>query len=480
MTPLRRSLLIMAVALAVSCATNPATGRRQLILVPEADEIQIGKESDAGIRQEMGLYDDPELQRYVNRIGQSLAKNSHRPHLPWTFAVVDEAAVNAFALPGGFIYVTRGILPFLRDEAELAGVMGHEVGHVDGKHGVDQYSRQLLTEGALVGASIFLPKWQPAFSGLGVAAQFVFLKYGRDAELESDRLGVGYASAAGWSPQAMQGVLGTLGRLDDADGGRRGVPNWALSHPPAADRAAKIADAVTAAAGRGTTTNAATFEKLISGIVVGDSREKGMVRGSEFVHPVMQFLLRFPDGWTIENGASQVSARHKDQPNAVMIMELAKQTSGNPESVARTGMAESGLQEIGGGSTRINGLDAYVASYSGAVETTPVQARVAHIRSGPRIYVVGGIATAAEFGRVERLFSNSIQSFRALSANEAARYQPSRLAFHVVQSGDTWESLARRAVPYGGPSPSALAIMNGGVASTPPRVGTRVRIVVAG
>ena len=477
---MKRSFIVIVVAIAINCATNPATGRRQLILVGEADEIQLGKQADQEIRREMGVYDDANMQRYVQRVGQSLAKNSHRPHLPWTFAVVDEAAVNAFALPGGFIYVTRGILPYLRNEAELAGVLGHEVGHVDAKHGVDQYSRQLLTEGALVGASIALPKWQPVFGGLGLASQFVFLKYGRDAELESDRLGVSYASTAGWSPQAMQGILATLGRLDEADGSRRGVPNWALSHPPADERVAKVSEAIAATNGRGTTTNAAAFEQLIAGVVFGDSREKGMVRGSEFVHPDMRFMVRFPDGWKILNGASQVSATPPQQQNAVMILELSKETGRNLEDAARADMANSGLRETGGDTERINGLDAYVANYTGAVETTPVEARVAHIRSGQRIFVVGGLAVASDYNRVSRTFASAIQSFRALSEAEAARIQPSRLAFHVVQSGDTWESLARRAGPYGGPSPAALAIMNGGELSTRPRPGARVRIVVGG
>jgi predicted Zn-dependent protease len=478
---MKRAAIVSAIAIVIGCATNPATGRRQVILVSEAQEIEIGRESDAQIRREMGVYSDENLQRYVNRIGQSLARTSHRPSLPWTFAVVDESAVNAFALPGGKIYVTRGILPFLRDEAELAGVMGHEVGHVDAKHGVDQYSRQLLTEGALVGASVLLPKWRTAISGLGVAAQFVFLKYGRTAELEADRLGVGYASAAGWAPEAMQGVLGTLGRLDEAAGTRRGVPNWALSHPPAADRVAKIQEAVTAAAaGGGTATNAPQFEQIIDGIVFGDSREKGMIRGSEFVHPVLQFSVRFPDKWEILNGASQVSAGSENEPGAVMILELSKQSTGSVADAARADMADTGFRETGGGPTRINGLDAYVATYEGAIENTPVAARVAHIRSGDHIYLVAGLATAERFPSADRNFTESIRSFRSLSAAEAARIQPGRVRFHTVQAGDTWESLARRAGPFGAPSASSLAIMNGSAAGAPPRPGARIRIVVGG
>ncbi len=477
---MKRALGLIVIVVAISCATNPATGRRQLILLSEGDEIQIGRESDLGVQKEMGVYDNRDLQGYVDRVGQTLARTSHRPQLPWKFAVVDESAVNAFALPGGFIYVTRGILPFLRDEAELAAVMGHEVGHVDAKHGVDQYSRQLLTETALASASALAPKWGAAFGGLGLASQFVFLKYGRDAEVESDRLGVGYASAAGWAPQAMTGVLNTLGRLDAAQGSRRGVPNWALSHPPAENRVAKVQDAVAAAAGRGTTTNATAFESMIEGVVYGDSREKGMVRGSEFVHPVMRFSLRYPEGWSIVNGAAQVFAQPPDRANAVMLLELSSPSPGSVTDVARAAMAKAGFQEISGSAGRINGLEAYAGLYDGTVEATPVRMRAAHIRSGSQIYLVAGLATLDAFSATDRNFTQSIQSFRALSEAEAARIQPSRVAFHVVRAGETWESLARLAGPFGAPSPSALAIMNGSEPASPPRPGARLRIVVGG
>jgi predicted Zn-dependent protease len=157
--------LLLGTLIVAACATNPATGRRQLILMSEAEEIALGRQADAEVRQQMGVYQDQALQDYVNRIGQRLAQASSRPNLPWTFTVVDEQAVNAFALPGGFIYLTRGILPFLRNEAELAGVLGHEVGHVDGRHSVEAYSRQTLAGGGLAVAGILVPETQ-AFQGL--------------------------------------------------------------------------------------------------------------------------------------------------------------------------------------------------------------------------------------------------------------------------------------------------------------------------
>jgi predicted Zn-dependent protease len=360
-------------------------------------------------------------------------------------------------------------------------VLGHEIGHVDAKHSVDQYSKQMLAGSALAGASVLAPKWQAAFGAGGMAAQLAFLKFGRDAELEADRLGVGYASSGGWAPQAMQGVLGTLGRLDEAQGSRRGVPNWALTHPPAADRVAKVQESVAAAAARGgTATNASEFDRVIDRIVVGDSREKGMVRGSDFIHPILRFSVRFPQGWTIMNGSDQVSAVESEQGNVAMVLEFSKNAAGSVAQIARTEMLDAGLRETSGASTRVNGLEAYVGTYEGVSGSTTVLLRVAHIRAAQRVYLVAGMTTAAEFPRVDGSFAAAIQTFRELSPAEAEQIQPSRLGFQVVRPGDTWESIARQTRNGSSVKPATLAIMNGSDAATPPRAGGRIRVVIGG
>ncbi len=476
---MRALKILVFVVIIAGCATNPATGRRQLMLMSEPQEIQIGKQSDAEIRKQMGLYADQQVQQYVSRVGQQLARASHRPHLPWTFAVVDESAVNAFALPGGFIYLTRGILPFLRDEAELAAVLGHEVGHVDARHSAESYSRQQLAGGGLLIAQVLAPEYGNLIgAGGGLAAQAILLRYGRDAELESDRLGVGYASKGGWQPLAMQGLLTTLARLDEAQGSRRGIPNWALTHPPAADRVVKVEEAVSAAASKGANaTNRQPFERLLDGLVFGDSREKGIVRGSEFVHPVLRFGLRFPESWQIVNTNEQVVARERENSSVAMLLELAE-SRGSIEQTARADMAAAGLREADGGRTRINGLDAYVGTYQGASNGTNIVVLAAHIRSGQQTYLFAGLATASDFNRAQRSFTQSIQSFRPLSAQEADRIQPNRVDFYTVRSGDSWDSIARSA--GGNVKASTLAIMNGQEPDAPPRAGDRIRIVVGG
>ena len=425
----------------------------------------------------MGAYRDPELQRYVSDIGQRLARASHRPNLPWTFTVVDSPAVNAFALPGGFIYVTRGLLPFLRDEAELAAVVGHEVGHVDARHTAQAYSKQVALGGTLGVLGVLVPRTQPFQDLAGAGLQLMFLKFTRENELEADRLGTGYTSASGWDPQAMPDLLVTLGRLDEASGSSRGVPNWALTHPPAADRIEKVQEAVASArAAGGRQTNRETLERHLDGVVYGDSREQGIVRGSDFYHPDLRFAVRFPANWEIMNGAEQVVARPGENGTAAMVLEIAK-GSGTVEQVARNTMSQAGFRELDGQRTDINGLAAYVGVYDGVVDNTQVRVRAAYIRHRDETFLIAGVAPTGQFSAADRLFVEGIGSFRPLSVQEADRIQPSRIDFYTVRPGDTWESLARRARETNVKA-STLAIMNGSSPATPPRPGERIRIVV--
>src|SRR5918912_469451 len=197
------SFVFAAALTATACATNPATGKKQISLMSEEQEIALGKQSDPEIRREMGVYNDPGLQEYISAVGMKLARGSERPNLPWHFTVVDSPAVNAFALPGGYIYITRGILPFLDDEAQLAGVLGHETGHVTARHAAQQYTTQTGAGLGLTLLSIFVPEARP-FQGIAEqAAGLLFLKYSRDDELQADSLGVRYATRSGWNPAGV-------------------------------------------------------------------------------------------------------------------------------------------------------------------------------------------------------------------------------------------------------------------------------------
>lgn len=473
-----RLLAAFAVCGLAACATNPATGKRELMLVSEAQEIQMGREADADVRKTMGVYDDVAWQAYVTNVGMKLARASHRPNLPWKFTVVDEPAVNAFALPGGFIYITRGILPYLRDEAELAAVLGHEVAHVDARHSASQMSKQQVAGIGIALGGVLAPKYGTVFDVAGGGLGLLFLKYGREDELEADRLGTGYAAATGWDPAGMPGLLETLARIDDAGGSTRGVPNWALSHPPAADRVEKVQESVAAArtaSPGGTARNRPQLEERLAGVVFGDSREKGMVRGREFVHPVMRFALTFPQGWEISNSDDAVTAQ--PGPEGAAIILQAGTATGNLQQTADTSMSKAGFQRVEGGSRSINGLPFFVGIYQGLIEKTPAVAEAGFVRLAGRedVFRILGVAAQAQFNNVRPAIDATIASFRELSANEASAIQNRRVEFYAVKAGDTWESIAaaRGNIVKSG----TLAIINGQTPASPPRPATRVRTV---
>jgi predicted Zn-dependent protease len=477
-----RPLIVAAFLCAlVSCAVNPATGKRELSLMSEAQEIGIGTESDPQIKQEMGVYNDADLQQYVNTIGQQIAKQSERPNLPWRFTVVDQPAINAFAVPGGFIYLTRGILPFLENEAELVGVIGHEIGHITARHSAQQYTRTVGGTVGLLALGIFVPQARPLGDLSQQALGVLFLKYGRDDELQADGLGARYAVTHGWDPAGVPGMLSTLGRLDEANGDRKGIPNWLSTHPEPLLRVKEIEpDVQKLKAGRtDLRTDRDALLRRLDGIVYGDNPEQGIVRGTTFLHPPLRFRIDFPQGWQVQNSASQVAAKAPDA-DVFMVLQLVQQPQGrNIEEIAAQSMQKAGFRTVSGETTTIGGQQAFVGVYEGVSEQSgTIGARAAHISYGTNVFVIAGLAQANAFRQADTTFLSSIRSFRTLSASEAENIRPSRIDLYVVRAGDTWQSLAEQSK---GAIPAAtLAIMNQSSPSTPPRAGARIKIVVGG
>jgi predicted Zn-dependent protease len=325
----KTTILTIAAALTMAaCATNPATGKREFSLMSEAQEIALGQQMDGEVRRQMGVYEDAALQRYVETIGMRLAKASERPNLPWHFAVVDEPAINAFALPGGYIYVTRGILPFLDSEAELAGVLGHEIGHVTARHSAQQYTQATTAGVGVTLLSIFVPEARPLQGVTETALGVLFLKHGRDDELQADELGVRYTASTGWNPAGVAGMLRTLGRLDEADGSRRGVPNWLSTHPTPTDRVARLQAIVQKTAPVAAKTDEAEFLRRVDGIVFGDSPSDGIVRNNTFLHPVLRFSIAFPPQWDVRNSPEQVAAKAPDRDKCLTRRDRSSRSRG--------------------------------------------------------------------------------------------------------------------------------------------------------
>ncbi len=476
-------VLIPAAAWLAACATNPVSGSSEFTLMSEAQEIKLGQQLDAEVRREMGLYDDAELQRYVEQVGQRLAAQSHRPHLPWHFAIVDQPAVNAFALPGGYIYLTRGILPFLDSEAELAGVLGHEIGHVTARHAARQYTKQTATSVGLAVLSIFVPQARPYQDLASTAFGLLFLKHSRDDEEQADRLGAEYTVKGGWDPAGVAGVLTTLARLDEAVSSRRGVPGWLSTHPAPGDRLAKIQPVVeqtrAATGGQPGRVERETYLRRIDGLVFGDRPDEGVLRGDTFWHAALRFRLDFPPGWGVTNSPEQVVAQQPGR-EVYLVLQLVERPRGGLEDVALDSMRRAGFRLVSGALAEVSGLRAFVGTYRGRMRGVgDARARAAHIAYDRNVFLLVGLAPAPDFARVEADFLQSIRSFRPLSREEAAGIRPNRLAFYVVRPGDTWQSIAARA-GEGNVKASTLAIMNHSPVHEQPRPGDRIKIVVGG
>ena len=342
---LASSLSVMAAASLLAatlpgCARNPVTGKQELSLVSEEQEIALGKQSAEEVNATMPRLADEKVQAYVSAIGMRMAKASERPNLPWSFTVLDDPMVNAFALPGGPIFFTRGILTHINSEAELASVMGHEIGHVTARHSVQQLSKQQLAQAGLGVGAVLKPELAGAIQAAGSGMQLLFLKFGRDAERQSDELGFRYMTGQGWDPHEMPKLFATLGRVSDAGGGGRG-PGFLSTHPDPGDRE-KVA---TERAAQVKTPNLKVgrdeFLALVNGMRYGEDPRQGFFKGNAFLHPELKFKVEFPQGWKTQNGASAVTGA---SPNGDAVIQLSAAGKVPPAEAAKKFFTQKGVQ----------------------------------------------------------------------------------------------------------------------------------------
>ena len=442
----------------------------------------MGREADPQIKAEMGVYNDAELQRYVSDIGMRLAKLSERPNLPWQFTVIDQPAVNAFAVPGGFIYVTRGILPFLHDESELAGVLGHEIGHVTARHSAQDYTKALGAQIGLTALGVFVPAARPFGQISEQALGLLFLKNSRDHELQADQLGARYETTGGFDPQGVPGMLSTLGRLDEAAGERKGVPNFLSTHPEPLARVKEIQPTVQqlkAGPTANLVTNREGLLRQIDGVIYGDNPEQGITRGSTFLHPPLRFRVDFPANWEVANSPQQVVAKAPDADVFMLLQLVQKPVGRDIRDIALADMQNAGFRAVQGERATIDGLDAFVGTYQGQIQDLgAVAMRAAHIAYDGKIYLLAGLVSPNLFQQADAAFVGTIRSFRRLSATEAESIRPNRVDLYVVRPGDTWAGLAERS--DGAIKAPTLAVMNNYAPNSQPPVGMRIKIVVAG
>lgn len=485
-----RYVLVIAAVLGVlyACAVNPVTGEREFVLMSEAQEIEFGRRTDPEIRKEYGVYDDPKLQAYVQRLGEALAAHSHRPQLVYRFAVLDSDVVNAFALPGGYIYVTRGIMGYLNSEAELAAVLGHELGHVTARHAVRRYTAAVA---ASIGAGILsavVPELgtQSGQQLLDVIGAALLAGYGRDQELEADRLGAQYLARAGYDPGAMIQVIALLKNQEEFEKARareegrepRVYHGVFATHPQADKRLQEVIAEARRYRAPGVAmarTGRDEYLQHLDGMVFGDSARQGVRHGRHFYHRDMNFALDFPEGWLLDNTPQAVLARPRDR-GALMELrahDLHKRIT--PREYMTQQLKLTGLSREGplAGSE----LPSHTAVVRINTPFGPRETRVIVVYYGNRAFVFLGAAKVPEaFDGYDALFLATARSLRPLGEKERRLAEGLRLRLHRAAPGETFATLARRS-PISDYPQMVLRLLNDKFPSGEPTPGELIKIV---
>jgi len=406
------------------CATNPVTGKSELSLISESDEIALGQQGKQDVARTIGLVNDQALQSYVASLGAMIGPSSERPNLPWSYQVVDDPSVNAFALPGGPVFVTRGLLSYATSEAELVSVLGHETGHITHKHQVHEMSRQQLASLALGVGMIVRPELQ-AFGNLASGALGVlFLKFSRQQETEADDLGFKYMLKAGYDPREMAEMFKTLARISDASGAK--TPNWLSTHPDPGNRVQMTEQRIAGnnVPTEGLKVNREEYLQHLDGMVFGEDPRNGYFRSTVFYHPTLRFRFDFPSGWSTQNSADQVVAMSSAQ-DAVVVL-----SSGGNTSASQALGAFLGQQGISGRPTStnsINGLPAAVAQFTAQTDQAALAGWVAFVELDGALYRLLGYTTSDRMNSYDAMLRQSLGSFQRLTDPAALNVRPQRV-----------------------------------------------------
>jgi predicted Zn-dependent protease len=441
------SLLILLAAVAEACSINPVSNLPEVTLMTVEQEKKLGEEEAKKVDQQMGLLNDDALNTYVDAVGQRLAKESPRQDVAYQFHVVDMNEPNAFALPGGYVYVTRGLLALLNTEDELAGVVGHEIGHVAARHTVQRVSRQgpfaLITNLVSGVTGFFVPIVGDIVGGVGNLAQsLVFSPYSRSQESQADEVGQDMAAKAGWNPTGLATFLDTLGREEAllSDGPRK--PSFFDSHPATPDRVkhtTKHAKDLTQASREPISPSRDAFLAKLDGIVVGQRAANGIVQGSAYRHPDLNFFVQFPAGWNVDNTPVQLAAAPKDGGKAVVLRAVAQGNDPLDGVRALEKASKSSLMSKTQ-TTTINGLPAAKTQ----VGDSKLTVDLTWIAYGGMVYQIAGIAETRGFDSVRPVFENVVQSFRPLAPAERSAIREKRLRLVKAHAGETVQALTAR------------------------------------
>ena len=484
---MRNTLLALTLTLAtVGCSTNPATGKRQFNIVPESQEIAIGQQSHQEVIRQFGVYDEkPELSRLVNDVGHRLAAASERPHLPWTFTVLDSPIVNAMALPGGYIYITRGMLENINSEDELAGVLGHEIAHVTARHSAQQISRaQLAQFGMVLGSVIAGPQAAQQYGQLAeLGIGLLFQRYSRAHETEADLLGTGYLAKTNFNPVGAERMLMALQRLNKNPA--TGIDRYFMSHPDPAKRVRDVRAKVAELNGQGMLSAAATdppergsYIRLLDGMITGNATENIVIRDGVIYDRAHGMAIRAPQGWvpTTAPGVLFAMVPRGGNQNAQFIaqeIDVNQLQGRDVQEAIRIRLQQMGLQFAGSREARISSGERFpIDVWQGQTQGGVVGVETTQFRHGDHVAVFMFVspnvtANNSPLAAILQNVENNPSRVRSVQAP--------RLRTGEVRRGESWADVARRATGNTRDA-EAVANMNGYDLNTAPPAGLVVKL----
>lgn len=486
---IRQVAAALLAALAVTgCATNPVSGKPNVVMGSTQGEKEQSRRYYQEIIRAYGLYEDQALQDYVQMVGMKVAKNSHLPDWEWKFTVLDDESINAFTTGGGYVYVHRGLLAYMTSEAELAGVLGHEIGHVTARHPARRQTRGILAGVLATGAAIMTGNSAVAQLA-NIGAEAWLQGYGRENEMEADRLGLEYATKTGYRPEAMAEVFKVFKQQESfelqraKDEGREPrLYHGVFSSHPAPDaravQAAKGAANITTEPEGGWIDNRDAFMRAIDGMPYGTSRAQGIVRDNRFYHADMGITMAFPRGWTIENQRDQILAYTK---NKDAVMQIT--SPGRPD---KKGPREFLLEKLKGASfskgeaLNVDGMEGYtvVTRRGSPLDGGEGPVRWVVLYRGNSTFLLGGASRASGAGLPadDGLFLSSIQTMRALKPSEYPLAQPYRLKVITATDKTNLDDYAKN-VPVERYQKEELQLLNGLYPNGKVKPGQYVKVV---
>lgn len=473
---MKYSLMLLAMTFLLSCAKNPVTGKREFMLVSKGQEAQMGAQADPEITAFFGLYEDPELQRFIDEKGNEMARISHRSEIEYNFKIVDSPVVNAFAVPGGYVYFTRGIMAHFNNEAEFAGVLGHEIGHVAARHSAKQYSASMLAQLGLAVGTVVSPEFAQFADLVGAGVSLLFLKYGRDAERQSDKLGVEYSTKIGYDAVQMADFFNTLDRMQEQSG--QEVPGFLSTHPHPAERyetVRKLAENWRQKANvSNPQVNRDRYLRMIDGIVYGEDPRQGFVENNVFYHPEMRFSYPIPSGWALQNTPQQVQMAPPDG-SALMILTLAQ--GQDLEAAANQTLQNYELTAVESQKLNVNGFNTIAVVADQAAEgRQPLRVLFYLIQDRDKIYNFLGAATSASFNDLAPVFQSTMNNFSRLTDQDKLNRQANKIRVVEARTGGP---LSKALKEHGAADSDLeeLAILNGMSLDEPVQQGMLFKVI---